>query len=300
MPRHKSPSRPEGGYTSLLDTGPSDEPFKIASALLSTVIDRMEERVSEQATLYRQLREVMIRADFQRTREEARRRLQNPRLRTTYVAERYRALCATQIDLVEEIYKTLPQLILFILEQELVEAELAAVTDFGIRSLNTRASADAPFKDGLDIASLVVERVERRMSKHENLYREFGEWGHRRDLQSERRRLPPSWRGTTSAADRRKAATSTRLDLEKKIAGELLEVVGLSLELELVEAELHAVRERILELQADCSVHQRTGLYADAVAAVNRLYDVYGVYAGHWSRATVEELAQIAKILRRE
>jgi hypothetical protein len=70
-----------------------------------------------------------------RTFEDGRRRLQNPRLNTTYAGERQRALLSRTIDLREELANLLPAVIEAAIELELAETELAVVEE-GIESLN--------------------------------------------------------------------------------------------------------------------------------------------------------------------
>jgi hypothetical protein len=117
----------------------------------------MEDKVSEFADLHRQLIDVMAGRAAKRKHEDARRRLQNPMLRTTYVAERQRALIARRLELNEELARHLPPAVAAAVELEIVDVELAAV-NAKVEELNAARPAKA--STGLfPQAAAVVERL---------------------------------------------------------------------------------------------------------------------------------------------
>lgn len=61
--------------------------------------------------------------------EDARRRLQNPKFRTTYPVNAARSLIAMRLELVEELAKRMPELFTLLMKLEVVDAELAATRD---------------------------------------------------------------------------------------------------------------------------------------------------------------------------
>lgn len=105
-----------------------DNTFSIAQAVLASVALELGDEVHQLVEHIGHLKEQM--AGFRRdpTGDDARRRLQNPRLRTTYVDERIKALTATTISLREELTKKMESVLKPALKLEMAEAELAAAT----------------------------------------------------------------------------------------------------------------------------------------------------------------------------
>jgi hypothetical protein len=119
--------RPSGGYRSIRAKTPAEQPIDIGRDLVAFVSGRLERHLGKFTERLRQLQDVMAGRAEGKSFEDARRRLQNPELKTTYVAERQRALTARRIDLRRELAEWLPKLIAAAAELEFVETELAAV-----------------------------------------------------------------------------------------------------------------------------------------------------------------------------
>jgi hypothetical protein len=121
-----SKARPSGGYRSIRRKTSTEEPVDIGSDLVAFVLERLERRVEGFTDQLRQLQDIMAERASGKSLLDARRRLQNPELNTTYVAERQRALTARRIELRRVLAEWLPRLIAAAVELEFVETELAA------------------------------------------------------------------------------------------------------------------------------------------------------------------------------
>jgi hypothetical protein len=119
-------SRPGGSFRRITASLRSKKPARITGDLVAFAAERLESEVEGFTDLLRQLKEARIGLG-KYNYEEARRRLQNPRLDTTYVAERHGALVDRRMVRLEELAEFLPQMILAAIELEVVETELAAV-----------------------------------------------------------------------------------------------------------------------------------------------------------------------------
>lgn len=100
--------------------------FTIAQSLLERVVVELDGEIVELVEHISELMKKMAGFLPDHTGDDARRRLQNPRLRTTYVSERIRALTAKSIDLREELADKMREIIEPALKLEVVEAELDA------------------------------------------------------------------------------------------------------------------------------------------------------------------------------
>jgi hypothetical protein len=154
-------SRPSGSYRSISTSAATGSSIEIGRDLVALVTERMEEKIAEFSTLYRELEDVMTGPGRKRTQEDARRRLQNPRLRTTYVAERHRALVSRRIDLCEVIAAHLRPAVSSAVELEVVEIELAAV-EARIEELN----AVRPAKERTGLYPQAAGAVDRLYEEH--------------------------------------------------------------------------------------------------------------------------------------
>lgn len=100
--------------------------FAIAQSLVATVARELSDELHQLVEDIGHLKEQMAGFRPDPTGDDARRRLQNPRLRTTYVDERIRALTAATICMREDLSKKMQDVIKPALKLELAEAELAA------------------------------------------------------------------------------------------------------------------------------------------------------------------------------
>jgi predicted transcriptional regulator len=119
--------RPSGAYRSIRARTSAEEPVDIGRDLVAFVSGRLERHLDAFTDRLHQLQDVMAGRAKGKSFEDARRRLQNPELKTTYVAERQRALTARRIALRAELKEWLPRLIATAAELEFVDTELAAV-----------------------------------------------------------------------------------------------------------------------------------------------------------------------------
>jgi hypothetical protein len=121
-----STPRSGGGQVQAASDPAQGATFTIAQGLLERVVLELDGEVVELVEHISDLMKRMAGLLPDHTGSDARRRLQNPRLRTTYVNERIKALTAKSIDLREELGEKMKEIIEPALKLELVEAELAA------------------------------------------------------------------------------------------------------------------------------------------------------------------------------
>lgn len=100
--------------------------FVIAQELIARVAQGLDGELHELVDHIGDLTKKMAGLLDDHTGDDARRRLQNPRLRTSYGKERVKALTAKSIDLREELAGKIKEILEPALKLELVEAELVA------------------------------------------------------------------------------------------------------------------------------------------------------------------------------
>ena len=98
--------------------------FEIGKDLVSLLAQSLGAEVADVEAQIRRLKETMADRHADASREDARRRLQNPRLRTTYLDDRVKALTVKSIEIREQLVGSLPALVEAAVKLELIEAEL--------------------------------------------------------------------------------------------------------------------------------------------------------------------------------
>lgn len=115
-----------GGQVQAASDPEQGSTFVIAQDLIARVARGLDGELHELVDHVGDLMKKMAGLLPDHTGDDARRRLQNPRLRTSYGKERIKALTAKSIDLREELAGKMKEIIEPALKLELVEAELAA------------------------------------------------------------------------------------------------------------------------------------------------------------------------------
>jgi hypothetical protein len=141
-------SRPSGGYRSIRAKAAAAEPVDIGRDLVAFVSERLERHLRIFTDHLRQLQDVMAGRAKGKSFEDARRRLQNLKLKTTYVAERQRALAACRIELRRDLAAWLPRLIAAAAELEFVETCSSSTP---VRALHGRSISESRDPGGLGL-----------------------------------------------------------------------------------------------------------------------------------------------------
>ena len=123
-----------------------DQTCSMMGDLVTRIIQELGDDVHDLVEHIGHLKEQMAGFRPDRTGDDARRRLQNPRLRTTYLDERIMALSSKSIDLRVQIAALLRPLIEPVLKLEVAEAELAVAR---ARRSELQAKTDAKAATGL-------------------------------------------------------------------------------------------------------------------------------------------------------
>ena len=141
--------------------GSPDNGFEIAQDLVSRMARSLNVEVADVEAQIRRLKETKAGLHPDESSEDARRRLQNPRLRTTYLDDRIRALTAKSLEIREQLTGALPALVALAVKLELIEAERNAA--IALR-LEQQAAASARKATGLFPA--VAKQAEFLWSQH--------------------------------------------------------------------------------------------------------------------------------------
>jgi hypothetical protein len=100
--------------------------LEIAKDLVSLITQGLGVEIANVEAQIRRFKEIMADLHPDANGEDARRRLQNPRLRTTYLDDRMQALTVKSIEIREQLVRSLPALVEAAIKLELIEAELDA------------------------------------------------------------------------------------------------------------------------------------------------------------------------------
>ena len=117
--------------------------------------------------------------------------------------------------------------------------------------------------------------------------------------QKARRQLENPKLLTPYAADRAKALLAERLDLVGKVNDAAGPLALLLVRLELVDAELEAVRLVLAEIKADRELHKDTGLYAGSAKFFSRLYSRFRIDWRDLDALREEDEEQVAEVILR-
>lgn len=149
------------------------------------------------------------------------------------------------------------------------------------------------------IASNLSEVLKERMAEVSRLKVLRAGWHGSKVAHDARRRLENSKLRTPYAADRAKALLAERLKLVEEINGITTRLFEPLVRLELVDAELNAVRLTLADILAARETHRETGLYAGTADFVSRMYNRFRVDWREFDALTEDDERQIAEIIRR-
>lgn len=168
--------------------------------------------------------------------------------------------------------------------------------------LNATASigAASPLSEVVtQVAAALTADVEERMGEVARLKILRAARHERKTGAKARRQLENPKLLTPYAADRAKALLAERLDLVEEINITTGPLARLLVRLELVDAELEAVRLVLTEIKADRELHKETGLYAGSAKFISRLYSRFRIDWRDLDALRKEDEEQIADVILR-
>lgn len=105
---------------------------------------------------------------------------------------------------------------------------------------------------------------------------------------------------TTAPHERSIALTKRAIDWRDDLAKLLPEVMALAMKIEFAEIELVEERRREAEVRDAQEAREMLGIYVEAIATIDRLYNDYGVTRRHHATISNEEYRDIAAIILRQ
>jgi hypothetical protein len=135
--------------------------FEIAKDLVSLMMQGLGAEIADVEAQIRRFKETMADLHSDASGEDARRRLQNPRLRTTYLDDRMQALTVKSIEIREQLARSLPALVEAAVKLELIEAELDAA-----KSLRAEQQAAVSEREATGLFPAVARQAEYLWSRY--------------------------------------------------------------------------------------------------------------------------------------
>lgn len=148
-------------------------------------------------------------------------------------------------------------------------------------------------------ASQLFNDLTQRMAEVSRLKIFRAGWHGSRIANDARRRLENSKLRTPYAADRAKALLAERLKLVEDINGMATMMFEPLIRLELVDAELIAVRLTLTDILAARETHRETGLYAGTADFVSRMYSHHRIGWRDFDALSEDDEREIAEIVLR-
>ena len=124
-------------------------------------------------------------------------------------------------------------------------------------------------------------------------------WHPGESAEDARRRLHNPKLNTPYPADRAGALLLKRLKLSEQVTALVAELLVPLAKLEMVDAELAAVRHALEELEQTRAVHKETGLYAGSADFLSRLHKRFRIDWADLDCLTADEVQEIAEIVLR-
>jgi hypothetical protein len=114
-----------------------------------------------------------------------------------------------------------------------------------------------------------------------------------------RRRLQNAKLKTTYPANAARSLIAMRLELVEQISEQLQALFAPLMKLEIVNAELAATRDTLVEIERVREVHRTTGLYSGSADFLSRLFVNYNVTWKEWETLSEDDERAIADIALR-